>query len=28
VHLPVLDAVFGTMYLPGRWPRAWDGTSW
>ena len=20
VHLPVLDAMFGTMYLPGRWP--------
>ena len=23
VHLPVLDAMFGTMYLPGRWPRAY-----
>ena len=23
VHLPVLDAVFGTMHLPGRWPRAY-----
>jgi lathosterol oxidase len=23
VHLPVLDAVFGTMYLPKRWPNAY-----
>ena len=23
VHLPVLDAVFGTMYLPDRWPDAY-----
>ena len=23
VHLPVLDGVFGTMYLPGGWPRAY-----
>jgi sterol desaturase/sphingolipid hydroxylase (fatty acid hydroxylase superfamily) len=23
VHLPVLDAVFGTMYLPSRWPQAY-----
>jgi lathosterol oxidase len=21
VHLPVIDAVFGTMHLPARWPR-------
>jgi len=23
VHLPILDAVFGTMHLPGDWPRAY-----
>ena len=23
VHLPLIDAVFGTMYLPPRWPRAY-----
>ena len=23
VHLPALDAVFGTMYLPRRWPRGY-----
>ena len=24
VHLPVIDAIFGTMYLPGeRWPAAY-----
>ena len=23
VHLPVLDAIFGTMYLPRRWPSAY-----
>ena len=23
VHLPVLDAVFGTMYLPAKWPSAY-----
>jgi lathosterol oxidase len=23
VHLPAIDAVFGTMYLPPRWPRAY-----
>jgi len=23
VHLPLLDAVFGTMYLPSRWPSAY-----
>ena len=23
VHLPVLDAIFGTMYLPPRWPSAY-----
>ncbi len=23
VHLPVLDWVFGTMHLPGRWPKAY-----
>jgi sterol desaturase/sphingolipid hydroxylase (fatty acid hydroxylase superfamily) len=23
VHLPLLDAVFGTMHLPPRWPRAY-----
>jgi lathosterol oxidase len=23
VHLPVIDAVFGTMYLPKRWPHGY-----
>lgn len=23
VHLPVIDAIFGTMYLPRRWPRGY-----
>ena len=23
VHLPVIDAVFGTMYLPPRWPQGY-----
>jgi len=23
VHLPVLDVLFGTAYLPGRWPSAY-----
>jgi sterol desaturase/sphingolipid hydroxylase (fatty acid hydroxylase superfamily) len=23
VHLPIIDAVFGTMYLPDRWPRGY-----
>jgi lathosterol oxidase len=23
VHLPMLDWLFGTMYLPGRWPKAY-----
>ena len=23
VHLPVIDALFGTMYLPDRWPRGY-----
>jgi sterol desaturase/sphingolipid hydroxylase (fatty acid hydroxylase superfamily) len=23
VHLPVIDRVFGTAYLPGRWPSAY-----
>jgi lathosterol oxidase len=23
VHLPILDALFGTMYLPARWPKAY-----
>ncbi len=21
VHLPVLDRIFGTAHMPGRWPR-------
>jgi sterol desaturase/sphingolipid hydroxylase (fatty acid hydroxylase superfamily) len=27
VHLPLIDKVFGTMYLPGRWPRSYGVTS-
>jgi lathosterol oxidase len=23
VHLPIIDACFGTMYLPDRWPRGY-----
>jgi len=23
VHLPVLDWMFGTIYMPGRWPKAY-----
>jgi lathosterol oxidase len=23
VHLPLIDKLFGTMYLPGRWPRSY-----
>jgi sterol desaturase/sphingolipid hydroxylase (fatty acid hydroxylase superfamily) len=23
VHLPAIDAIFGTMYLPRRWPRGY-----
>jgi sterol desaturase/sphingolipid hydroxylase (fatty acid hydroxylase superfamily) len=23
VHLPLIDAVFGTMHLPARWPRGY-----
>lgn len=23
VHLPVIDAIFGTMHLPARWPRGY-----
>jgi lathosterol oxidase len=27
VHLPVIDRLFGTYYLPDRWPRAYGVTS-
>ena len=27
VHLPVLDRLFGTHYMPGRWPEAYGVTS-
>ena len=27
VHLPVLDRLFGTYYMPGRWPSAYGLTS-
>jgi sterol desaturase/sphingolipid hydroxylase (fatty acid hydroxylase superfamily) len=23
VHLPLIDSIFGTAYLPGRWPRSY-----
>ncbi len=27
VHLPVLDRLFGTHYMPGRWPKAYGVTA-